>query len=156
MGQRLFERQTAVASMSRLHWLNCSRVLQVVPRRGFGGGGGGSGDAGTGILRQAVQLANSTGFHLSSAPAEHSPVPQVVSMWGLGGGLGVLATGILGQWLYNWRKGAMPLYSGLSIMVATVPILWLINGRVAQLPLLAMFVSLVGGALSAPPGPCAR
>ena len=39
-------------------------------------------------------------------------------MWGLGGGLGVLGTGIVGQWLYNWRKGAMPLYSGLSIMVA--------------------------------------
>ena len=77
-------------------------------------------------------------------------------MWGLGGGLGVLGTGIVGQWLYNWRKGAMPLYSGLSIMVAVVPILWLINGRVAELPLLGMFVSLVGGALSAPPGPCAR
>ena len=81
---------------------------------------------------------------------------QIVSMWGLGGAVGVLGTGVLGQALYNWRKGAMPFFAGLCIMTATIPILWLINGPVHNVPVAGFFVALVGGALSAPPGPCAR
>ena len=77
-------------------------------------------------------------------------------MWGIGGGLGVLLGGFLGQALYNWRKGAMPFYAGVSIILTVLPILWLINGDVHHHQGLGLFVAFVGGALSSPPGPCAR
>ena len=68
----------------------------------------------------------------------------------------MLLGGFLGQGLYNWRKGAMPFYAGVSITCTVLPIMWLIDGPVRLHPVLALFVAFVGGVLSSPPGPCAR
>ncbi len=37
---------------------------------------------------------------------------QVVSVFGIGGGVGVIVGGMIGQWLYNKRRRYMPLFTG--------------------------------------------
>lgn len=82
---------------------------------------------------------------------------QIITFWGVGGGVGVLAGGAYGQYLYNRRKMLMPLFVGITIALATLPIWWLINARLEHRSLFWPFAAAaLGGALSSPPGPNAR
>lgn len=37
---------------------------------------------------------------------------QIVSVFGIGGGIGVIVGGMIGQYLYNKRRRYMPLFTG--------------------------------------------
>ena len=80
---------------------------------------------------------------------------QVTVFWGLGGGVGVIAGGALGQWLYNnISKGSMPLFTGLTVATATVPMWWLVNADLLATPLFFTMLSAVtGGMLASTAGP---
>ncbi|CAL8462663.1 g2196 [Coccomyxa elongata] len=81
----------------------------------------------------------------------------VMTIWGLGGGVGVIAGGAIGQWLHNRRRAYMPLFVGACVAAAAFPIWFLINADVGHLPLPISFAAgFAGGALASPPGPNAR
>ena len=82
---------------------------------------------------------------------------QVLIVFGVGGGFGVVGGGMIGQALYNRRKHLMPIFVGISVMLATFPMLWLVNARVREWPLFCTYAAaFVGGMLASPPGPNAR
>lgn len=49
---------------------------------------------------------------------------------GAGSALGTVGGGWLAQWLYNRRKWQMPVLMGVSTIVATFPVLYIINTRI--------------------------
>ncbi|KAF6255108.1 major facilitator superfamily domain-containing protein [Scenedesmus sp. NREL 46B-D3] len=57
----------------------------------------------------------------------------VILLFGLGGGVGVLAGGAAGQLLYNWRKESMAVLTGLSVLAGVGPVYFLVNADL-QLP----------------------
>ena len=80
-----------------------------------------------------------------------------MTIWGLGGGVGVIGGGAIGQWLHNRRRAYMPLFVGACVAAAAFPIWFLINADVGRLPLPISFIAgFLGGALASPPGPNAR
>lgn len=82
---------------------------------------------------------------------------QVMTIWGLGGAVGVIGGGAIGQWLHNRRRAYMPLFVGICVALAAAPIWFLIDADVGRLPLpLSFAAGFVGGALASPPGPNAR
>lgn len=81
----------------------------------------------------------------------------VVLVNGIGGALGVIGGGGLGQWLYNRNPPDMPTMVGVAVLLATVPMYLLINlpfpgGWVA----LAFVLSFLVGVLAGCPGPNVR
>lgn len=90
-------------------------------------------------------------------PRVHAACAQVMTIWGLGGGVGVIGGGAIGQWLHNRRRAHMPLFVGACVAAAALPIWFLINADVGAAPLPVSFVAgFLGGALASPPGPNAR
>lgn len=82
---------------------------------------------------------------------------QVLIVFGVGGGVGVVGGGYIGQHLYNRRKRMMPLFVGVCVGSAVLPMLWLINAHAWRWPLFcAYFAAFFGGMLASPPGPNAR
>ena len=80
-----------------------------------------------------------------------------MTIWGLGGGVGVVGGGAIGQMLHNRRRGWMPLFVGACVAAAAFPTWFLINADVGRLPLALSFAAgFLGGALASPPGPNAR
>ncbi|KAK9832459.1 hypothetical protein WJX74_010797 [Apatococcus lobatus] len=81
----------------------------------------------------------------------------VILLWGLGGGIGVMGGGALGQVLYNRSQPAMPIFIGCCTMLGSLPMWWLINVRLDRLPIfLSYLAGFLGGVFSAPPGPNVR
>ncbi len=96
----------------------------------------------------AIPTGRNLGVHTATA---------VVLTNGIGGAVGVLGGGALGQWLYNRDKPAMPTVVGLGMVCAVVPMYLLINipwagGWVA----FAFVLSFLVGILSGAPGPNIR
>ena len=80
---------------------------------------------------------------------------QVTIFWGLGGGVGAVGGGALGQWLYNHvNKAAMPLFTGITVASATIPMWWLTNANLLSTPLFfTLLLAVTGGMLSSTAGP---
>jgi sugar phosphate permease len=74
----------------------------------------------------------------------------IIVIFGSGGLLGSIIAGLAGQALYNWRKGALPVFTGLSVW-AGMPLLFaIINSKLAvslPMPLLLPLLFL-GGAVA--------
>ena len=103
------------------------------------------------------------GHKLSSAATASSRLVssirlcQVMVAWGVGGGIGVLAGGAVGQAIHNRSRRSMPLFVAACVMLAPVPIWWLVNAQLRRYHLFAIYAAaFVGGALASPPGPNAR
>ena len=65
--------------------------------------------------------------------------------------------GWIGQLLYNNKKRFMPLFVAVSVMTATLPMLWLVNVHLWRWPLPLIYTAaFIGGMLASPPGPNAR
>lgn len=80
---------------------------------------------------------------------------QVTIFWGLGGGIGAVGGGALGQWLYNHvSKAAMALFTGITVASATIPMWWLTNANLLSTPLFfTLLLAVTGGMLSSTAGP---
>ncbi|CAL5223333.1 g5832 [Coccomyxa viridis] len=86
-----------------------------------------------------------------------SQATLVMTVWGLGGGVGVVGGGAIGQCLHNRRRYMMPLFAGACVASAAFPTWFLINADVGHMPLAVSFAAgFVGGMLASPPGPNAR
>ncbi|GFH14297.1 MFS domain-containing protein, partial [Haematococcus lacustris] len=78
----------------------------------------------------------------------------IVLMFGLGGGLGVICGGALGQWLYNRRKEYVALLMGTSVFLGIGPLTYLVNAPLPSYPLGATaFLALLGGCFASVAGP---
>lgn len=75
--------------------------------------------------------------------------------WGLGGGVGAIGGGAFGQWLYNnVSKASMPLFTGITVASATLPMWWLTNANLLATPILfTLLLAVTGGLLSSTAGP---
>jgi predicted MFS family arabinose efflux permease len=80
----------------------------------------------------------------------------VLLVLGVGGGIGVVGGGWLGQWLYNRWKWSMSLFIGSATVVGTLPLAYLVNADVAAHPPLTLFMALMAGLLSGTVGPNMR
>ena len=80
---------------------------------------------------------------------------QVTVAWGIGGGIGALGGGYVGQWLYNHvNKAAMPLFCGVSVACASLPMWWILNADLTATPFFfIMSLAVLTGMLSSPAGP---
>lgn len=80
---------------------------------------------------------------------------QVTIFWGLGGGVGAIGGGALGQWLYNnVSKASMPLFTGITVASATLPMWWLTNANLITTPIFfTLLLAVIGGMLSSTAGP---
>jgi hypothetical protein len=78
-------------------------------------------------------------------------------IWGIGGAVGVISGGWIGQQLHNRCQTAMPAFVGLTVAAAALPTWWLIN---APLPhgtfAFLFFITFVAGIFASTPGPNAR
>ena len=71
--------------------------------------------------------------------------------------MGVIGGGLIGQTLYNFRPGLMPLFVGACVSSAAFPIWFLVNADIKRISLFWSFAAaFIGGMLSSPPGPNAR
>ena len=75
---------------------------------------------------------------------------------GIGGAVGVLGGGLLGQWIYNRFEPAMPVFIGLSTMLGCLPMAWLLNADVQAHYPTALVVALAVGLASSVVGPNVR
>ncbi|PRW58958.1 MFS family transporter: sugar [Chlorella sorokiniana] len=80
----------------------------------------------------------------------------VLLILGIGGAVGVLGGGWVGQWCYNRRKWSMPVFIGVCTVLGTLPMLWLVNADVAAVPALTVMFAFLSGALSGTVGPNMR
>jgi predicted MFS family arabinose efflux permease len=82
--------------------------------------------------------------------------PQVVLVFGLGTAAGVVGGGFLGQWLYNRRKWSLSVFIGVSIILATPPMWFIINADVQAVLGLVYCAALVSGIFSSTVAPGMR
>ncbi|KAI8473562.1 MAG: major facilitator superfamily domain-containing protein, partial [Monoraphidium minutum] len=70
----------------------------------------------------------------------------VLLLFGIGGGVGIIAGGAAGQLLYNWRKEWMVVLSAVCIMAGVGPVYFLINAdlKAAGLPATLAMAALAG------------
>ncbi len=81
----------------------------------------------------------------------------MILLWGIGGGVGVIGGGFIGQLLYNRKAPLMPLFVGACVASAAFPIWFIINADLSRINLAFTFsAAFLGGMLSSPPGPNAR
>ena len=73
---------------------------------------------------------------------------EVMVVFGFANGVGSLLGGLLGQRVYNWRKGMMPVLMGLSTILGIFPTLAVINSDVnPQRPTMLYATAAAGGLL---------
>lgn len=78
---------------------------------------------------------------------------------GIGGAVGVLGGGWLGQVLHNRSPTLMPLFAGFTVAAAAFPTWYLINAPLPSSPALYFLLyaaTFMSGILSSTPGPNAR
>ncbi|KAK9830293.1 hypothetical protein WJX72_010834 [[Myrmecia] bisecta] len=81
----------------------------------------------------------------------------VLTIWGAGGGAGVVGGGAFGQLLHNWNPPYMPVFVGSCVALGTLPMYWLINADLLAQPLGLVFLAgFAGGALASVAGPNVR
>jgi predicted MFS family arabinose efflux permease len=81
---------------------------------------------------------------------------QVMLAMGIGGAIGVVGGGILGQWLYNRNKKSMPMFIGICTMLASFPLWFVINADVQNMAALAFIATAIAGVGSGTVGPNMR
>ena len=76
-------------------------------------------------------------------------------VWGLGGGVGVIGGGWVGQQLYNRSKGRMPLFVGIVTTTAALPMFWVVNASLNShfLVGVALVCVFTGGLAASVAGP---
>lgn len=117
-------------------------------------------------IKLNTHLANQRGFGHYGNPLSCSGHPffisilllttQVLLFIGVGGAIGVLGGGLLGQWIYNRYEPAMPVYIGASTMLGCLPMAWVLNADVRAHYGLSIFMALCVGMASSAIGPNAR
>ena len=81
----------------------------------------------------------------------------IVLAIGIGGGIGVISGGFVGQWLYTKKsEWSMSLFSGSCMIVAAPPMWYLINADVANALRMSFFMAVLTGFLSSTMGPNMR
>ncbi|PSC76649.1 MFS family transporter: sugar [Micractinium conductrix] len=80
----------------------------------------------------------------------------VLLVLGIGGAIGVVGGGIVGQWLYNRRKWAMSVFIGTCTVAGVLPMYFLINADVKNVLPLTIIAALLAGGLSGTVGPNMR
>ncbi|GAB4817048.1 hypothetical protein N2152v2_004094 [Parachlorella kessleri] len=80
----------------------------------------------------------------------------VILLIGIGGAIGVVGGGIVGQMLYNRRKWSMPIFIGFCTVLGTPPLWVLINAPVDHMVWLAFLMALFTGIMSSTVGPNLR
>lgn len=80
----------------------------------------------------------------------------VLLFLGVGGAVGVVGGGIVGQWLYNRRKWSMSVFIGGCTVAGTLPMFFLVNADVASMVPLTIVCALLAGGLSGTVGPNMR
>jgi predicted MFS family arabinose efflux permease len=110
-----------------------------------------------GCLPWGVMLTYMNDFLARQKGLSVREATMVLLVFGLSGGLGVIAGGAGGQWLYNRRKEALAVFSGLAVLLGIAPTLWLINADLlaAGVPAVAA-AAAAAGAVASVPGPCMR
>jgi predicted MFS family arabinose efflux permease len=81
---------------------------------------------------------------------------SVVLMVGVGGACGVIAGGVLGQYIYNRAKWGMPVFIGTTTVFASLPLWFLVNTDVKNFVQTAYLAAFSAGALSSTVGPNIR
>ena len=80
----------------------------------------------------------------------------IVLAVGIGGGLGVIGGGILGQWMYNRKKWTMPIFIGVCTIIGAGPMWFIVNADVASKLGTTFFMAVVTGIMSSTVGPNMR
>lgn len=75
---------------------------------------------------------------------------------GIGGALGVLGGGALGQYIYNQSPRHMPVFIGVSTIAGTFPMWYIVKGDVKGHYLFSILCSILAGMLSSTVGPNVR
>ena len=81
---------------------------------------------------------------------------SIVLMVGIGGACGVIAGGLLGQYLYNKAKWRMSVFIGTCTVFASFPLWFLVNASVKSSIQRAYLAAFGAGALSSTVGPNIR
>ncbi|EFN57703.1 hypothetical protein CHLNCDRAFT_142913 [Chlorella variabilis] len=79
----------------------------------------------------------------------------VLLVLGIGGGVGVVGGGCLGQWLYNRQKWSMPAFIGTCTILGVLPMYALLSDVASAMPL-TIIMAMLTGALSGTVGPNMR
>ncbi|GAX82743.1 hypothetical protein CEUSTIGMA_g10169.t1 [Chlamydomonas eustigma] len=80
----------------------------------------------------------------------------IISVFGVGGGIGVVAGGWLIQHLYNKKKEYMPMLAGCCVLLGVGPAMYLVNGPVGSQLGWSFFMAFVDGVLASVAGPCVK
>eukprot|EP00798_Chlamydomonas_sp_ICE-L_P021214 gene21214-28123_t len=81
----------------------------------------------------------------------------VIMLFGIGGAIGVIGGGYLGQWLYNRKKEWMAWLAGVTVIIAIGPMLFLVNMDLQSTSIVFTgFMAIVAGALASVAGPNLR
>jgi predicted MFS family arabinose efflux permease len=94
-------------------------------------------------------LAQDKGLKVTSATT-------VVLAIGIGGGVGVIGGGIIGQKLYNTEKWTMPVFIGICTVIGTVPMWFIVNADVVSMLGTTFFMAVLTGIMSSTVGPNMR
>lgn len=108
-----------------------------------------------GCLPWGVLLTYLTDYLAQDKGLSVPTATMVTVFWGLGGGVGAVGGGALGQWLYNnISKASMPLFTGITVASATLPMWWLTNANLLTTPIFfTLLLAVTGGMLSSTAGP---
>jgi predicted MFS family arabinose efflux permease len=80
----------------------------------------------------------------------------IVLAVGIGGGVGVIGGGIIGQKLYNREKWTMPVFIGICTMIGAAPMWFIVNADVASMLGATFFMAVLTGIMSSTVGPNMR
>lgn len=94
-------------------------------------------------------LAQDKGLSISSATS-------LVLCIGIGGALGVIGGGVLGQYLYNNRPKYMPVFIGTMTIIGTLPMWYLVKADIKSHYIFSFVNALLAGFLSSTVGPNVR
>lgn len=72
----------------------------------------------------------------------------VIAVFSIGNAVGGIIGGAAGHFIWKWRVGMLPVFSGVCVWLGIPPLLWLINADVTTFPVrsvcaLAFFAGLV-------------
>ena len=88
--------------------------------------------------------------HLQSKGLSKRAATLLVLTFGSGGLLGAVIAGVAGQRLYIWRKGALPMFTGVAVWLGMPTLFALVNSDalLAQPAALLLPVLFLGGAVA--------
>ena len=82
-----------------------------------------------------------------------SAATLVLLLFGVGGALGGIFGGVVGQLMWNWRPGTLPVFAGAFVWMGMPLLFWLVNADCAATPMAVLCVAaLLAGVLASVPG----